>query len=379
MIYLDNAATSFPKAPGVAEAVARQIAGGGGSAGRAGHALALDASRVLFEAREELARLFGLGDARRLVFCKNATEALNLAILGAVPEGGTVATSALEHNSVMRPLRRLESARGASIRVFGCDAEGRPDPSEFEAALAVKPDLVVVTAASNVTGALLPVGEIAESCRRVGAAICVDGSQIAGHVRLDVDALGLDYFCFSGHKGLLGPGGTGGLCLGPGALPEPLLRGGTGSASESEYQPEELPDRYEAGTQNIPGIAGLLAALRFLAGTGLETVASREEALTQRLLEGLVRLPGATLYGPPPGARRAPIVSLAAAGIDLGRLARELDLRGIAVRAGLHCAPAAHRAIGTFDRGGTLRFSPGFFTTEGEIDQTLSAMEELLR
>jgi cysteine desulfurase family protein len=377
MIYLDNAATSFPKAPGVAEAVARQLAEGGGSAGRAGHAFALDASRVLFEAREELARILGLPDARRLVFCKSATEALNLALLGALPAGGTVAASDLEHNSVMRPLRHLESSRGLRILVFGCDAAGNPRPGELEAALAAKPDLLVATAASNVTGALLPIGEIALACRKAGVPICVDGSQITGHAPIDVEGLGIDYFCFSGHKGLLGPGGTGGLCLGPGTGPEPLLRGGTGSASESEEQPVDLPDRYEAGTQNVSGLAGLLAAARFLEAMGLEKVRIRERAITDRLVRGLAGLKGVALHGPPAGISRAPIVSLSAPGIDLGELARALDGRGVAARAGLHCAPAAHRSIGTFVLGGSLRLSPGFFTTEAEVDETLRIMEEL--
>lgn len=378
MIYLDNAATSFPKAPGVADSVARQISEGGGSAGRSSHGAALDASRLLFAARAETAALFGLSDSARLVFTKNATEALNLAILGAVPDGGTVLTSALEHNSVMRPLRYLESERGVSLRFFSCDPEGLPDPAELEAGLRSKPDLVVFTAASNVSGAVLPYRDIVARCRALGIPVCVDASQLAGHRPLDADALGADYLCFPGHKGLLGPGGTGCLLLGPEAFPLPLLRGGTGSASESEDHPDLLPDRYEAGTHNLPGLAGLLAAVRYLAATGIARIGGRERAASDRLAQGLSELPGLRLVGPALGRDRVSIVSLAVEGMDLGDFGRELDRAGVACRVGLHCAPAAHRSLGTFSLGGTIRLSPGHFTTDGEIDAAVDIIKEIL-
>jgi cysteine desulfurase family protein len=374
VIYLDNAATSHPKPPAVAKAVARCLAGGA-SPGRASHRLAREASRTLFEAREACAAFLGLPEAERLVFTRNATEALNLAILGSVPAGGTVALSSLEHNAVMRPLRHLEASRGVRLVIVPFDRRGRPDPAALDAALGLRPDLVVITAASNVNGCLTPVEEVAERCRLAHLPLCVDASQTAGHRPVPA---GCAYLCFSGHKGLLGPAGTGGLWLAPEAKPLPLLFGGTGSASESEVQPDLMPDRYEAGTPNLPGLAGLLAAVGFLAGLGPGAVHAREAALCDQLLRGLLELPGVASPGPGPGEDRAPVVSITVAGRDLAELALELDRRDICTRVGLHCAPAAHRSLGTLEAGGTLRLSPGFFTTEDEIRGTLDAMKEIL-
>ena len=376
MIYLDNAATSHPKAPGVAEAVARCLEGGGSSPGRASHALARTASRTLFEAREAAAELLGFGPSERLVFTANATEALNLAILGSVPPGGAVAVTSLEHNSVMRPLRHLEAARGVRIRGIPFDGRGRPDAPALRAALDQGPGLRVMTAASNVTGALTPVEEVAALCRARGIPLGLDASQLAGHQRLPG---GCAFIACPGHKGLLGPAGTGLLWLAPDARPMPLVFGGTGSGSEWEVQPDQMPDRYESGTPNLPGLAGLLASVRFLAGTGLEAVRAREAALCEELQRGLMALPGVTCHGPLPGEERAPVLSLSVEGRDLGELALALDRRDLCTRVGLHCAPSAHRSLGTLAAGGTLRFSPGFFTTSGEIRGTLEAMEEILR
>jgi len=378
MIYLDNAATSFPKAPGVAEAVARCFAEGGGNPGRGSHRLAREASRTLFQAREACSGLFGMADPTRLVFTKNATEALNLAILGRVPAGGRVLVGSLEHNAVMRPLRHLEAARGVTLLVLPFDACGRPDPGELRAALGTAPDLMVLSAASNVTGGLPDLGEIAALCRAARVPLCVDAAQAAGHLPLPVADLGLPLLCFTGHKGLLGPTGTGGLCVAEGFEPEPLIRGGTGSDSGSESQPGFMPDRYEAGTVNLAGLSGLLASVQWLAGTGIEAVRAREADLTERLLRGLLDLPGVAAPGPGPGLRRAPLVSITVQGRDLGELALELDRRDIAARVGLHCAPAAHRSLGTLAGGGTLRFSPGFASTAAEIDEVLAVMETLL-
>jgi cysteine desulfurase family protein len=378
MIYLDNAATSFPKAPGVAEAMARALAGAGGNPGRASHRLALEGSRIQFRTREALAALLGVRDAGRVCFTKNATEALNLAILGRVPPGGAVALGALQHNAVMRPLRHLEAARGVRLLTVPQDACGRHDPEALRAALAARPDLMVLNAACNVTGALAAVGEIAARCRAAGVPLCLDVSQWVGHLPLAVADLDPALVCGSGHKGLLGPGGTGFCCVPEGCEPQPLLRGGTGSASESECQPEFLPDRYEAGTANLPGLAGLLAALEWLEATGLETVRRREAARTEQLARGLAALPGVTVLGPGPGAERAPVVAVTVAGRDLGELALELDRRDIATRVGLHCAPAVHRVLGTLQGGGALRFAPGAFTTAAEVDAALAAMEDLL-
>lgn len=378
MIYLDNAATSFPKPPGVGEAMAGCLLEAGGNPGRGAHRLAREASRVVFQAREAVAALLGVPDPARLAFTKNATEALNLAILGRVPAGGTVAVGSLEHNAVMRPLRHLQAARGVRIRVLAQDACGRHRSGDLEAILAGRPDLMVLNAASNVTGALAQVGEIAARCRAAGVPLCLDASQWAGHLPLSVQDLGVPLLCCPGHKGLLGPGGTGCFYAEPGFEPEPLVRGGTGSQSESEDQPEFLPDRFEAGTANLPGLAGLLAAARWLTGAGVEAVRRREARLAEQLVRGLAALPGVTVLGPGPGAERAPVVSITVAGRDLGELALDLDRRDIAVRVGLHCAPAAHRSLGTLEGGGTLRLSPGCFTTPAEIDAALAVLEALL-
>jgi cysteine desulfurase family protein len=378
MIYLDNAATSFPKAPGVAEAVARCLTEVGGNPGRSGHRLDREGSRIVFQARESVCALLGIRAPERLCFTKNATEALNLAILGSVAPGGSVALGSLEHNAVMRPLRHLEAARGVRLLLVPFDACGRHDPDALRAALGARPQLMVLNAASNVTGGLAEVEEIAAGCRAAGVPLCLDASQWAGHLPLAADDLGLAMLCFSGHKGLLGPGGTGGFYAREGFEPEPLIRGGTGSASESEHQPEFLPDRYEAGTCNLPGLAGLLAAARWLAATGVAAVRRREAALADHLVRGLAGLPGVTVVGPGAGAGRAPVVSVSVPGRDLGELAQELDRRDIAARVGLHCAPAAHRSLGTFQAGGTLRLSPGWFTAEADLDRTLSTLEAIL-
>jgi cysteine desulfurase / selenocysteine lyase len=384
VIYLDNAATSFPKAPGVAEAVSRSLSELPGSAGRASHAYAREASEVLYEARARLASFIGAipqgeaPQAERLIFTKSATEALNLAILGLVPSGGLVAASELEHNAVMRPLRYLEAERGVRLIIFPCDPSGRPDPRALAEALGMRPDLLVMSAASNVTGALPPLAEVSEECARKRTPLLVDGSQLVGHLPFSVSSLGLSLFAFSGHKGLLGPAGTGALWMAPGVEPVPLIRGGTGSASESETQPDFLPDRYEAGTQNIAALAGLSAALEYLETETLSRVASREAALVERLHSGLLSLPGVSVSGPPLGAPRAPLLSFVAEGLDSGEVARELDLRGIACRMGLHCAPSAHKSAGTFERGGSIRLSPSYFTAEGEIDETIAALKEIL-
>lgn len=378
MIYLDNAATSFPKAPGVAEAVRDQILSPGGSAGRSTHAGAVGAGRLLFAAREELAFLVGCAEPERLVFTKNATEALNLAIFGAVRPGSAVVTSSFEHNAVMRPLRYLEAEKGVSLRVLSFGPDGSFDPAEFDAALAARPGFAVFTAASNASGTLLPVDQLVARCAAAGVPVCVDASQVAGHRPLDADALGADYLCFPGHKGLLGPSGTGALVLGRNARPAPLLRGGTGSASDSEEQPDFLPDRYEAGTHNLCGLAGLLAAVRYLAAEGIDGIREKEARLCARLAAGLEALPGLRLYGPAADADRAPAVSFAVDGVDTGELGAALDAAGIAARIGLHCAPAAHRSLGSFAGGGTIRLSPGCFTAEREIEKTIETIGGLI-
>lgn len=378
MIYLDNAATSWPKAPGVAAAVAACMEELPGSVGRSSHALAVASSRRLFEIREKAASFFGLPASDRLVFTKNATEALNIVLLGSLPQHGRVLVSPLEHNAVMRPLRFLGRERGLRLDVFRLEPSGGVDLDSVAQGLALRPDLLVATAASNVDGEVLPVALLSALAHEAGVPTLVDASQLVGHGRVDFMELGADYVAFSGHKGLLGPAGTGGLYLAPGRHPLPLIHGGTGSASESELQPEFLPDRYEAGTHNLAALAGLEAALLFLESEGLAAIASREEALLERLEEGISRLPVLRILGPGPHAARAPILSCVSDSLSLGDIARGLDEAGVAVRMGLQCAPAAHRHLGSYTGGGSLRLSPGAFTTFADIDGCLAVLEEVL-
>ncbi len=382
MIYLDNAATSFPKAPGVAAEVARAIAEVPGSAGRASHAGARAASAVLFDARADMAAFMGIppGCEKRLVFTKSATEALNLAIMGLIRAGGCVAVSDLEHNAVMRPLRFLEEREKVRVVTFHCGSAGNPDMAALERALDCSPDLVIMTAASNVTGALPPAGEAAALLASMPRhpPLLVDASQYIGHFDFPAGLIESCIVAFSAHKGLLAPAGVGCLWLPEGIDPEPLIRGGTGSASESETQPEFLPDRYEAGTHNIAALAGLRAALHFINAEGMAAICRKEGRLTQRLLTGLLALPRVSVSGPPEGSPRAPLVSFVVRNVDPAEFALELDRRGIASRVGLHCAPAAHKSAGTFAGGGSIRLSPGYFTSEQEIDMTLAIIKELI-
>lgn len=379
MIYLDNAATSFPKAPGVAEAMVTCLQTAMGNPGRASHSGARAASELLFDARESIAALLEAANPERVTFTKNATEALNLAIMGTLRQGDFVAVSSLEHNAVMRPIRWLEATRGVRVLVLSLDADGKPTGGALDDMVAARPRLLILTAASNVTGAMPPIEDITACCKGAGICVGIDASQACGHRPLSMREIDADFICFPGHKALLGPTGTGVLYTAPGFDPEPLLRGGTGSMSESEIMPDFLPDCYDAGTANTVGVAGLLASIRFIARQGLTAMARREDQMTTRLLDGLSRLPGVRLHGPALGVPRAPVVSMTMDSFSVSDIALELDRRDIAIRAGLHCAPAAHRSIGTFERGGTIRFSPGYFTTDAEIDATIHAIDEIAR
>ncbi len=378
MLYMDNAATSFPKAPGVAEAMVACLQATAGNPGRASHRGATAAGDLIFDARDCVAALLEASNPERVTFTKNATEALNLAIMGTLREGDVVVASSLEHNAVMRPLRWLEATRAVRVRLLPLDADGNPETEALETLLASRPRLLILTAASNVTGALPPIADVASRCRNAGIIVGIDASQACGHRLLSMREIDADFICFPGHKGLLGPTGTGVLYTAPGFDPKPLIRGGTGSLSESEMMPEFLPDRYDAGTANTVGLAGLVASVRFIAEQGLAAISAREDQLTARLLEGLSAMPGVTLYGPASGVPRAPVVSMTIESLGVSDIALELDRRDIAIRAGLHCAPAAHRSIGSLEHGGTIRFSPGYFTTDAEIDAVICAIEEII-
>jgi cysteine desulfurase family protein len=378
VIYLDNAATSFPKPPEMLTAITRFATEIGASPGRSAHRAAAAAGREVFQARERLAELLNIPDSARIVFTANVTAALNLALLGLVTTGERVLTTALEHNSVMRPLRRLEAEGHISIDIIPAAADGTMDRNALCRLLDRHSyRLAVLNHGSNVIGTICPLAEIVPLLRESVAVIVIDGAQTAGCLPVDVQQLDIDVFCFTGHKGLWGPPGIGGAWLREGIDPRPLLTGGTGSRSEDEYQPEFLPDRYESGTPNTWGIVGLGTAVKEILHLGVNTIHQRELELVTRLQAGLAAIDGVQIYGPGAGADRLPVLSFNLAGMAPSTVGLRLDREfGIMCRVGLHCAPAAHHAIGTFPRG-TVRLAPGWFTTAEEIEQTIAAVAEI--
>ncbi len=372
-IYLDHGATAFPRAPGVAKAMVRFLDEASGNPGRGGHRLAVAAARAIEAAREEVAALLG-GDPERTLFGAGATFWLNTVLASALGEGSRVVASALEHNAVMRPLRFLEESRGVEVAVVeAADPSGVPTPEEIAARVAEAPTaLVVLTHASNISGAVLPVAETARAV--APAPVLVDAAQTAGTLPINFADLGAAALVCSGHKGLLGPPGIGVLLLAPDFEVEPLLRGGTGSRSESEEMPEFLPDRLEAGTVNGAGAAGLGAACAWLGRRTVEAVTEHEHGLVGLLATGLGTITGVRLHGWAESAPHTGILSFTLDGVDSGELAAWLDRRhGVCLRAGLHCAPAAHRRLGTFPNG-TLRAGVGPFNSEEDIDALVKAV-----
>ena len=374
-MYLDNAATTFPKPDAVYQATDRFFRELAANPGRGGHRLAVGAESVVARARLRLARLLNAGEPSRIVWTANATESINLGLKGYVRPGDRVVTTCLEHNAVARPLSALEK-RGVSVRrVEG--TRGGFDLVRFLDALEPGLRLAIVTHASNVTGEVLPLAEIAHACRERGIPLMVDAAQTAGVLPLDVAALDLAMVAMPGHKGLFGPPGTGALYVAPSIRLQPLREGGTGSRSEEDRQPESMPDGLESGTLNTLGLAGLDAALAWLEETGREAVHCRELHLTERLWSGLAGVPGVRLFGPPPGTERAAVISLTLEGWNPTDAALVLDESfDIQCRAGMHCAPWAHRTLGTFPTG-TIRLSPGYFNREDEMDTAVAAVASL--
>lgn len=378
LIYIDNAATSWPKPEEIMLAMDRYQRIVGGSPGRSAHRLSIEAGRIIMETRESLARLFGTEDPFQIVFTKNATEALNLAIGGLLSPGDHVITSAMEHNSVMRPLRALES-QGCALSVVRCSPQGTLDPNDLKPAIKDNTKAIVLTHASNVTGTIMPVRDIGNIARDHGIIMCVDAAQTAGALPIYVEEMNIDLLAFTGHKSLFGPQGTGGLYIRKGLekMTRPLLLGGTGSRSEFEQQPDFMPDKYESGTPNTLGLAGLGAGVNYITGRGIENIRVEEIMLTRRFLDGLKSIGGIRVYGPGDASHQIPVVSFNIDGMMPSEAALTLDEKfGIMSRPGLHCAPAAHRTIGTFP-GGTVRFSFGYFNTEEDIDRTLEAVQHL--
>jgi len=381
MIYLDHAATSWPKPPEVLQAMASFLERAGGNPGRSGHQLSIAAGRIVYDTREAIAELFHVPDPLRVIFTLNATQAINLALYGLLRPGDTVVTSSMEHNAVMRPLRDLER-RGVRLMVVPCAADGTLDPADVARTITPATRLVVLNHASNVAGTLLPVAEIAPIAHQAGALLLVDAAQTAGVVPIDLTSMGIDLLAFTGHKGLQAPPGTGGLVIGEGVDVRqltPLVRGGTGSRSEFEEQPDDLPDKYESGTPNGVGIAGLGAGVRWVLARGVAAIRDHEMALTQELIAGLSAIPGVTVLGTHDATRSTAVVSFTVAGRRVSAIGLRLDEEfGILCRVGLHCAPAAHRTLGTFPEG-TVRLAPGFLSTVDDIHTTITAVRQIVR
>lgn len=377
MIYLDNAATTMHKPQTVIDAVTQAMRSLG-NAGRGATSGALDAARTIHGCRAKLARLLGCPRADHVCFTPNSTVALNTAINGVVCPGDRVVTTVLEHNSVLRPLNRLATEQGVTVEHAGCDTNGVLDYDELEQLVTPGTRAVVVTHASNVTGNAVDIARVAAMAHAAGALVIVDASQSAGTAHIDMRAMGLDVVCFTGHKGLMGPQGTGGLAVAEGIEVAPWAMGGTGVHSFDELQPLEWPTRLEAGTLNGHGITGLSAGLDFIeAQGGVEAIAAHERALAERFLAGVREIPGIALYGAFDQPVRSAIVSLNVGDIDSAEISDALMQGwGIATRPGAHCAPLMHRALGT-ERQGVVRFSFGYFNTDEEVDTAIEALRDL--
>jgi len=398
-IYLDNAATSFPKPPQVIAAMHRFMTEVGANPGRAGHQKAVEAGRIIENARKSLAALFNIADPNRIVFTLNVTEALNMVIYGFLKQGDHVVTTSMEHNSVLRPLRHLESEGVITLSIAACDAKGRLDPVTLPPLIQKNTALMVLNHASNVCGTIQDVKAVKQAAGEVP--LLVDAAQTAGCFPIDVEADGIDFLAFTGHKALLGPQGTGGLYVRQGLNIHPLIRGGTGSVSEKDIQPDFFPDMLESGTRNNVGIAGLGAAVDFILETGVKTIREHERVLTQALLSALHDVGGVTVYGPLDAGAQTPVLSLTfdsllppgdrydyggCGAVNLELMEEEIypaeagDILNteydILVRTGLHCAPIAHKTLKTFPDG-TVRISMGYFNTLEEMDITARAVRRI--
>ena len=377
MIYLDNAATTRTKPPAVAQAVLEALSSYG-NCGRGGHQGALSAARAIYETREKIAALLGCPRADHVCFTQNSTQALNIAVCGLLRPGDHVISTDLEHNSVLRPLYRLRDA-GAAVDFVPADSRGRLDYCGFERLLRPETKAIVCTHASNLTGDAVDIARVGRFAREHGLLFILDASQTAGVLPIDLAAMGIDVVCFTGHKSLMGPQGTGGLCLREGLEIRPFTVGGTGVQSYSEAQPGEYPTRLEAGTLNGHGLAGLSAALDFLSETGIARIHAHEDALARRFYEAVRDLPGVTVYGDFSAPVRAPVVTLNIGDLDSAEVSDELAERfGIATRPGAHCAPRLHRALGTEEQG-AVRFSWSYFNTEEETAAAAEAVRVLAR
>ena len=377
MIYFDNAATTMQKPPQVAEAVCAALSSFGG-VGRGVHPASIQAGLAVFEARDKVACLLGAPGAQRVSFALNATMALNIAIAGLLPDGGRAVTTAASHNSVLRPLFRARDERGCAVEVVPHDERGALDYKALERACEGAA-LVVLTHASNLTGDIYDAARVARVAHAAGVHVVLDAAQTAGAIPFDMAALGVDVLCFTGHKSLMGPQGTGGLCVAEGADVPPLLEGGSGTHSFDARHPLVSPESLEAGTLNAHGLAGLAAGISYLLERGVEDVAAHEARLAERLRTGARAIPGVRLHGGGGDAGRCGIVALNVGEADSALVADRLASEwGICTRAGAHCAPLMHRSLGT-EHQGAVRVSFGPFNTEAEVDMCLEALEVIAR
>lgn len=376
-IYLDNSATTFPKPESVYSAVDYAFRNLGANPGRGGHRMSLESARLVLDARDAVAELFDIADASRVVFTSGATESINLALFGVLQPGDRVVTTSMEHNAVARPLRAL-SDTGVIVEKVQADACGLVSAEAIRQACSKQTRLVAMTHCSNVTGTVQPIEEVAAFCQENGILLLVDAAQSAGLLPLSVRQSSIDLLAIAGHKSLYGPPGTGLLYVAPGVELKPLIYGGTGSLSQFDEQPAELPERFESGTINTPGIAGLLAGVEFIKQTGLDVIRNKEKALIAELIDGLQSIDDLTIYGPGQYTQHGGAVSFNCSDLDPAEIGFRLDHEyDIMVRVGLHCAPDAHRSIGTFPRG-TIRVSPGYFNTSEDTGRLVAALRDIV-
>ncbi|MDF2960513.1 MAG: Selenocysteine lyase [Paenibacillus sp.] len=377
--YLDHAASSWPKPPEVLQAMQNCMLYNGANPGRGSHQMAVQASRILFDTRKSLAKLFKVKNPNDISFALNTTMALNQAIMGFVKEGDHVVCTAVEHNSVRRPLEFLKKTKGIQITYVKTNEKGELSIEDVRAAFTKNTTLLACSHGSNLLGSILPIEQLGELCRQEGVKLLVDAAQTAGTMDIDAGRLGIDMLAFPGHKSLLGPQGTGGLYIAPDLDLVPLLHGGTGSQSEAVEQPTVRPDRYESGTQNTVGIAGLNEGVKFILKETVDRIHKKEWEQTQVLMQALMGIDGVSVLGPDLGQNRTGIVSFTVHQTDSSEVAFILDQSfQIAVRAGYHCSPLAHESAGTLERG-AVRASVGYFTSDDEVERLIHAVKEIAK
>ena len=376
MIYFDNAATSFPKPNMVYDSIMKVMVEYGANPGRSGHKLALKLGREIYETRELLAKLFNIDNPMNIIYTFNCTESLNLGIKGILERGDHVITTSMEHNSVLRPLKALEEL-GIETTVVEGDSMGRIDPRDIEKNIRDNTKLIVTTHVSNLTGTIMPIEEIGKIAKKNNVYYLVDAAQSAGVYNIDVKKMNIDILAFPGHKGLLGPQGTGGLYIGENINLKEMMQGGTGSISHLLEQPDVNPDRYESGTPNGPGIVGLGTGIKYIMEEGIDNIRRHEEELTKYFIEEVVKIKGVKVYGPLNVKEQGAVVPINIGDEDSSEISYILDEHyNIAVRPGLHCAPVAHKTIGTFEQG-VVRFSFGPFNNFDEIELGIKAIKEI--